>query len=611
MTLLLALLACNQDTSIPLRFDGPIAAAVLQAGESSPFTNPIGVVADRYDGLMYPLDLKTGRFLTDDPTASFLRTYALATGVERQLEAVAVTGQGGASPEVVAWAIDSRAMSLLRVPYVTGRDGAGDLVEAVPEAGEPQFLDVDGSGDDATLTDIEVRAGATATEVWSISYDGSAWWARGSASGLQSTPITPGEVWRSDEKELSFVLSGSATAGDRIELTTDAGGLEIPLGGRPGDVLALSNAEIAVGVQGEAPWVGFWDTTGALLRQVPLSLGATPGRMAAASDGRIFIADRGLPVVWIVSGEEVTGLPTAAPVVDLAWVEGSGADGAPFAHLFVAPVGLQRVDVYDAVAGAWVDVNPLTEEVGGVPLGGPVSGLAASAAPVTLMFETPWEAKPVIPTVVATLADGYAVQLEGDSGCVAKTAAGPDAYDLDEYNEEIGIYLEDTNNTSTVTMVAEEATKSFIVFSPCGGVTHTESWSVIFDASTQSWAVEGSLSGPQVRRAREGQRYTSDTGAISFYLEPGVLPADEGDRFTFYTRSGMQIYAGSNEDSDATVEALWENPGRPVSFYTDNGPTGGGWDPVDRRVYALLPIQGSDLVARLHLDSGETNVTWR
>src|SRR5687768_18029737 len=52
-------------------------------------------------------------------------------------------------------------------------------------------------------------------------------------------------------------------------------------------------------------------------------------------------------------------------------------------------------------------------------------------------------------------------------------------------------------------------------------------------------------------------------------------------------------------------------PGRPVAFDYTTGATGGGWDAVDRREFALLPVVNGDLIrseehtselqSRLHL----------
>ena len=119
------------------------------------------------------------------------------------------------------------------------------------------------------------------------------------------------------------------------------------------------------------------------------------------------------------------------------------------------------------------------------------------------------------------------------------------------------------------------------------------------------------MSGVQAARAHNDQRYMSDEGAISFTILSGVRPASDGDHFTFQMADGLLGLEGSDTDEDGQVNASWEYPSRPAAFQTFNGPTGGGWDPVDRREYVMLPAQNADLVARIWLDSGRTEVAWQ
>ncbi|MFN7143296.1 MAG: hypothetical protein ACK4YP_05935, partial [Myxococcota bacterium] len=212
---LLALLgaaACTDDAidQVPIHFDGPVAAAVLPA-DAGPWRVPTGFVADARDGAIVPLDLKMGRLLTDDPTASFLRAGAIPTGHERLLADVAVVASETGA--VTLWAIDHAFERLLQVPYVTSVDADGFPVDVQPTATDPVFVDADGSGDAPTLTDVTVRAGFTTTEDWYVEYDGDRWWVKGSRSGVQNKVPVSGEAWASDDGELAFVLEGDATAG--------------------------------------------------------------------------------------------------------------------------------------------------------------------------------------------------------------------------------------------------------------------------------------------------------------------------------------------------------------------------------------------------------------
>ncbi|MFZ5481203.1 MAG: hypothetical protein ACOZNI_30875 [Myxococcota bacterium] len=602
--MILALFACAEQETVPLHFDGPVAAAVL-AEDDGPFGEPTGYVASSRSGTIVPLALKQGRLLTDDDTASFLRAAALVTGRARLLSDVAVTGTGDT---VTVWAADTSTRRLLEVPYVTGVED-GVPVEVTPEAGDVVFLDVDGSGDDPTLSDVTVRAGFTTTEAWTVAYDGTRWWAEGSRSGTQVSEPRPGEPWQSDNGELAFTLAGSATEGDRFELTTDTGIVEHDLGGyvlgvaARGDVVYASvhaTPPALVALQG-----------GAEIARVALPDGAQPTRISVAPDGRVFVADGANPAAYVITDlAEVRAIATAGPLVDLAWQGGEDVWMEPFDHLFVAPHGALRVDVYDLAADAWVDPNPVTPEVEGVWLGSPVTGLAASVDTVRLQKATDWGALPRVPTVAVATADGYLFQLEGPTGCAVMDERGPHAPNPLYDSGASYASLEDQGATSDVELWIDGTTGEQIVASSCGGVTQSETWTVTFDSATLSWEVEGSRSGVQQNAAVEDARYLSDDGAVSFLVSPGAQPATDGDRFTFSMDNGLLVLAGVDDDQDGVVDVAWELPGRPVAFQYTTGPTGGGWDGVDRREFVLLPVTNGDIVARVRLDSGETDVYW-
>lgn len=610
---LLVLVGCAEDNAIPLHFDGPVAAAVL-APEDGPFEEVTGYVANSRNGSVVQLDLKEGRLLTDDGMASFLRASPVTFGRARLLSDLAVLG-GGDTVDV--WVADQAFGQLVYAPYVT--DFAdGQPVEVTPEATEATFVDADASGDAPQLGAVKVRAGFTTTEDWSIEYDGARWWAKGSRSGVQVNEPEDGKTYQSDAQEVEFTLSGTATAGDAFVFRTETGVVEYPLAGR---VMGLHAADgyVYASVASEPGQVLVYEGAGGpLAGEVTLPEGAQPGRMASAPDGRLFVADGAAPVVWILRYDlvddpadvTVEQLAVAAPAVDLAWQGGEDADGASFGHLFVAPVGTLRVDVYDLDAGAWIDPNPATPEVEGIDLGSPVTGLAASDGPVVLQREDDWGALRRVPTVAVATADGYVWQIEGDTGCIVTDERGPTApnpfYDANATT----IALEDQGETSGAFLWADETTGLQVVPSGCGGVARSETWTVTYDSAKLSWEVEGSLSGVQLHRAIEDVRYLSDDGAISFLIAAGSLPATDGDRFEFTIDSGLLVFGGSDTDEDGTVNVAWEFPGRPAAFSYTTGPTGGGWDPVDRREFMLLPVVNGDIVARLELNSGETETFW-
>ncbi len=615
----LLLLGCEEDLTIPLHFDGPAGAAWI--ADPVAFERPVGFVSNSRSGKIVPLDLLEGRLLTDDTSASFLRASSIATGVGRPLRDVAAFAKDGA---ITVWAVDERGAVLVQAPYVTGvADGAP--IEVEPTATEPVFVDADDSGDTPTLGEVVVRAGYTTTEDWSVEYDGTRWWAVGEVSGKQSAEPVPGETYTTDLGELEFVVEGEATAGDRFDLRTDTGLAVWSLDGRP-VALADDGERLYVAVHGDSPQVGVIDPwSGAWLGQVALPAGAAPWRMARGVAGQLLVGDARSAALYVldfaVPGDPttatVTTVATAAPVVDVAVQSGDLGDGTPFVRAFVAPVGLHRVDVYDLLGGVWVDPNPVDAAVAGVDLGSPISGLTPSVGLVATPQPTTWGAYPEVPAVTVATQDGFVYVLDASTGCAVPTLRGPhgpnevlDASDSFQY-----ALLDDVGATSDVIMAYDEATGEQIAMSACPGVARTEYWTVTYDSGSASWEVEGSRSGIQVNAAYEDQRYVSDSGAVSFLLLSGTLPATDGDSFGFTVDRGVLgwSYADVNEDAALTsgLEAYWEAPGRPLGFQVWAGPTGGGWDDLDRKEMVLLPVENSDQVSRIHLDGGKADVSWQ
>ena len=72
----------------------------------------------------------------------------------------------------------------------------------------------------------------------------------------------------------------------------------------------------------------------------------------------------------------------------------------------------------------------------------------------------------------------------------------------------------------------------------------------------------------------------------------------------------MAAVVGTDSNEDDQVDHPWEFPGRPAAFDYLSGPTGGGWDKVDRREFVLLPVENSDIVVRVSLDDAKGNTFW-
>lgn len=617
LLLIVGLLGCEEFQTIPLHLDGPSAVAVIPQG-ATPFFDAVGFVANQRDGTIRALQLKENRYLTDDAVASFLPAAPIATGARRLITDLVAVTDGQA---ITLWAADNATRTLIQVPYIMRwEDGAP--VEFVPTSTDPVFVDADGSGDgqgdNAALTEVRLRGGYTTTEDWYVEYDGSRWWVKGSASGVQVGVPVAGERYRTDMGQLEFVLTGSATAGDRLEIRTETG---IQQWVYDGAVLGLmeQGGRVFASLAGPSPQILVVDgLTGLWQGAIPLPAGSQPGRMTQAADGRIWVADGGLPVVHEIAlapgADPATAIRTeiaaAAPVLDVAWSAGADREGAAYEHLFVAPVGLQRVDVWDLSLGAWHDPEPATAEAEGIWLGVPVSGLAASVGSVWLQQPDEDGAYPRVPVVAVSTQDGVVHPLDASTGCVVQTYTGPQGPDpYYDATDEV-VTVEDLGPTSSPILWLDEQSGHQIVTSGCGGLVRNETWTVTYDSLLLSWEVEGTVSGVQSLRAREDERYVSDEGGISFLILAGNLPSTDGDRFSFSTDAGTAVMSGTDLDRDGDPDLLWELPMRPVAFSYTGGPVGGGWDEVQRREFMLLPVLNSDVAVKISLDTMDGNIYW-
>ncbi len=613
MILLLALLGCSETEGIPLHFEGPSAAAVL-APDDGPFRRPVGLVANLRSGRIVPVDLASERLLADDPIASFVRATPLATGTARLLQDLVVVGDRA---RVTAWAVDSARGVALSVPWIEAVDGDGHPTEGVASADPVVVEDLDGNGVVPTVTQVSVTPGRTTTETWTFTRIDGRWTAMGSRSQPEPAGPVVGVPWRSAGGELGLLLTADGSDGDRFVVDTRAGVEEYVA--RAHALLAVDRT-VLVAVDGAVEVRDGLDGTS--LGTVALPTGARPGRMSVAPDGRVFVADTAQGIVWVLRFDvdadpatvPVDALATASPVVDLAWQGGDDALGAPFSHLFVVPLGLRRVDVYDLLAGAWRDPNPVGAGAEGVDLLAPVTGLSATPGPVTLPSSDAWGAHPRVPTVVVALADGRVVQLDGSTGCAVTTARGPHGPNPSRDSGSEYVTLRDQGAASDAALVIDSETGEQVVASPCGGVTRGETWTVRWDSATLDWAVEGTRSGVQRLRAHSGERYLSDDGAVSFLLDEGARPPTDGDRFVFATDPGLQVFRCSDVDGDSLCGAsdtTWDFPGRPAAFVLGELTPTGGWTPAEALPYALLPVTNGDLATRLRLELGDADVTWR
>ncbi len=601
--------ACTDDESAEPHFDGPVAAAVLYPEDGGPFEEPVAFVSNSRSGRITPLDLKGGRLLTDDLAASFLRASYIATGRARILGPIAVWA---ADTETVTLFVSDFANDvLLEVPYIVSVDS--EPVELAPQATEPVFVDADGSGDNASMDDLQLRTGYTTTEDWVVEYDGEYWLATGSRSGPQYLEASFEQEYHTGNRELEFTITGSATAGDYFTLSTDTGIVEHDVGGAVQDLsLAPGTSSLALCVfdrdTGESALSLFDAAQGQLVGTIPLPDGAQPYRLDWDDSGSLlYVADAALSFAYEIivdmdspDASSVRQIPAPGPLVDLAYLATDD-----YERLALAPAGTNRVDILDLATDELLNVNPYTEQVEGLDLGSPVTGLAAAPVPVLTQQTTEWGARIEKDVVVVSLFEGRMVMLDMESGCLVQDATGPHSY------EDSSAYFgfSDQGEPSSPYLWEDESSTEHVMVNECAGVALSETWTVTWDEMEQAWWVEGTVSGLQENMAFNDLRYVSDQGAISFTIMSGAAPATEGDQYTLSIVDGVMDFDG-DLNGDGSVDKPLELPGRPTCFWYDSGPTGGGWDQLDRRVFALWPIMNSDYTLRARLTSGDIEILW-
>jgi len=604
IALFLSLAGCAIEEPGAPNFDGPSGSDVLVPEDNDLFEEPVGFVANSRSGTIVPIDLKYGILLDDQYAASWLRPRVVATGDERILDQVVAWTPS--RTEVSLFANDLAFGVLVEAPYILGKDGEPQVFD--PTVTAPVFQ---GAGDVA-MQDLELRRGYTTTEDWTVTYDGSTWWVIGSRSGKQERRPVMGEPYWTDRRELSFTLEGSPKSGDVFTVHTDTGVVEYDFGGA---ILGIARWRTDTD---DALLCALWDPTleqGTIsvfdlatrdeLGRIPLPKGAQPWRIAMGNDGAtFFVADAHLSAVYRVlpdlgdpAASLVETIPTPAPVVAMAHLQTDTYD-----HLFVAPAGTNRLELYDLATSTWLDMNPFDPELG-LDLRSPVVGMGATPESIPLQQHSnengaPFEAR----TVAISLMDGSLVMADGETGCLEGDLKGP-AGILDEDSP-----FSDNGTLSNPLILFDSATGDPVQVNTCGGVARSEVWTATYDQAAGNYEVEGVITGIQTNRAYEDVRYVSDHGEVAFTILAGSLPTTDGDKWMMRTTEGVLRIQGFT-NSDGNVDSF-ELPAAPTIFQYVAGPSGGGWDELDRRTYVLLPITNSDWVIRVFLDAWRTDVRW-
>lgn len=639
---LVAALGCRDDELYEGAFDLPVAAAVLPT-ERGPFLEPVGLVANGHGGQIATLALKQGRFLADDPSASFLRGNWIPIGQARTLSGVAVW-----APErfdVHVFAGDRRYAQLVQVPWIVGSESltVGGTERVFPVEREPEVVGAPcfvpaGTVWDATdgtpcpgaafdgLDQLEVKHGYTATETWVLTWSAArgGWVVEGTRSGRQGEVAYPNVPYKATQRRIGFVPRGKAFAdGDRVAIRTDNGAIEHDVGGVPEALsMAPDQSALALIVHDrvlDAPVVRWFDPATAAVTDVNLPDGARPVKFAWTEAGdALWVADAGLPVAWELAPGATTPIRH-----DLPWPI---LDVAPLydevRQVFVVQDDGRSLWSIDADTDLPIDLNAAVEGDQGLFLGVPITGI--EAIPLAYRYperrEVLRERREVGRSVAIALFSGRVVFAEEATGCLVQDGIGPRTVP----NTASLVSTEDVLLEPSVfggpAMTGNAHNDRHVLVNPCAGVARDEAWTVRYDGAVGAWRVRSTTWGDHEALAFEDQRYLSDNGEVSFTIRSGAVPSEDGWSFTFQTDEGS-LAATGDADGDGLREIVLGAPGDPVFFQYPAGRaeqaaidwregTIGTVDGRTDRPYVLLPGTGSDNVARVDPENAEVEARW-
>jgi hypothetical protein len=603
----LILTSCKTEELFTGLFDLPAGAAVLHPSDASPWDEPIGLIANGHFGEIVQLALKQGRYVTDDPTVSFLRTNPLPTGRSRLLSSVApwAVNKG----DVRVFAGDRRFEQLVELAWITGINADGSPEEGDVDVSDVTFDDVDGSGDSPTLTAIEAKRGYTSTESWTATYDGSAWTVEGSRSGFMEFQAFDGEAFVGDSRTIAFTISGAATAGDQFSFSTDNGLIEHDVGGIPLRLAMSADDQLAMLVHDttlDMPFLRWFDPATKAVTEEPLASDAEPTRLSFDEAGTLWVSDMARSGFWEITDAGPVEHVMPWPTLDVAvFVREDGSRRA-----FVVPDGARDVWIYDVETQTFVDVNGLVEGTQPMNFRSPVRGIEAMPVPFEFPERDADGVRKFERAAAIALHRGEMQWIEEATGCLVKTGQGPSTVE----NSTFGTVVDFSTNFEGISggpyLEQSPTTGAHVQVNPCAGIAPGEGWRVRFSEPHQGWSVQGTLSGEQATMAFEDERYVSDDGTVSFVIRAGQQPTSEGYEITFNVRNGVLTANGDN-DGDGSRDVEFEEPADPVFFHYRVGPSDGAYRPVDDRPFLLTMSQAGNLVGRVKPQTGEVEVIWQ
>lgn len=634
---------CRDDELYEGAFDLPVAVAVLPT-DRGPFLEPVGLAANGHGGQIATLALKQGRFLADDPSASFLRGNWIPTGQARVLSGVAVWAPSRFDVHVFAG--DRHFEQLVQVPWIVGSEtlsvGGEDRVfpvERPPEAGQPCFVPAGTAWDPADgtpcpgvtwdgIAGIEVKHGYTTTETWVLTWSEArhAWVVEGTRSGRQGDLAYPNVPYKASKRRIGFVPKGNPDAlndGDRIAVTTDNGAIEHDVGGAPQALsMAPDQSALALIVHDrviDAPVLRWFDPATAAVTDVNLPAGARPVRMAWTEAGdALWVADAGLPVAWELAPGAASPIrhDLPWPVLDLAPLFGE------VRQVFAVQDDGRTLWSFDADTDQPIDLNAAVPGDQGLFLGVPITGIEA----IPLAYQYP-ETREVLRErrrigrgVAVALFSGRVVFAEEETGCLVQDGLGPRTGPNSASLVTTDDVLLDPLVIGGPTMTGNAHNDRHVLVNPCAGIARDESWTVRYDGAIGAWRVRSTTWGDHAALAFEDQRYLSDNGEVSFTIRAGAVPSEDGWTFTFSTDEGA-LAATGDSDGDGLREIVLGSPGDPVFYQYPAGREEmveidwqhgsiGTVDGRTDRAFILLPAMASDNVTRIDPENGAIQARW-
>jgi len=591
---LIALSACAQVSEYRGAWNEPGAVTLMPATPDSIFDVPVGVVAQRRDGVVQLLDLANGRYLSASPAASFVRANPIPTGRQRVLSGAVGMEYDG---KIDIWTTDLRFNQLVKAPFISG----------VNEQGHPQtplvtLSDVTSTGSGkAKLSQVAAWNGYAATEDWTLTRGEVDWQLQGSLSGVYNIPVIPGLWYRPQDGAVSFLLENDGEPGDQFTFSTDSGVEAFDLGGAPLNINRSPGGEFfVVSVQNDLGGeLQIWDpVTSSMVTQVSLAADSIPGRMEWSADSQtVLVADVGRSAYWEIStdGTAVEHV-MPFPVFDVVPLYDGNDKRA-----VVIPITQQSVWLYDQATATFRDYNPLTSAPDGMSFPSLITGVSASPEAYELPEYDNDGQQPVSKTVGISLSNGEIVWLRWDTGCLVSEFEGPRTVPYDG-----GKYY-DTNFTQTATspgLTTVGDMSGNVVINECLGIAHEDIWTLRYSEIYQAWEVQARYGGYQGRMAYEDQRYISDRGEVSFLIRAGGLPSLPGYQMEFTVDPGYLSSNGTFSQAQSSVIPI-ELPSDPLLLTIDNPVFEDGPHPV-----TIVSSQASERVMRIWNYSGEVEVVW-